>query len=299
MVDGIITEIKKFASHDGPGIRTTVFCKGCPLNCRWCSNPETIHSYPEVYFVSSRCKAFGDCIDVCPQNAIGPGQSRKIDRNRCDRCMICVRECPYGAFKQVGSRVTTQTVLDEILKDQPFFGDDGGLTLSGGEPLFQPDFSISLLKACHENGISTVLDTSGHAPTETVMSAMAHTDLVLLDIKHMAPKRHREGTGVDNRLILENAGLMATCSTVRISIPLIPGFNDTIENITETAEFAGSLGVDTIDVNPLHGLGADKYRCLGLESPYEQFDSVDQQHLRTILELIHSFGLKTTVGRMM
>ena len=299
MAKGIITELKKFASHDGPGIRTTVFFKGCPLRCKWCSNPETINSYPEVYYIASRCKAFGACLNICPQGAVHADTHEKIDRNLCDRCMKCVEECPNGAFKQVGTLTTAQWVLDEIEKDRPFYGSDGGMTLSGGEPLFQPEFAMALLKGCHDLGISTVLDTSGMASADIVQSAMPYTDMVLLDIKHMDPEQHRLGTGVDNHRILENAAIMARNSTVRFSIPLIPGFNDSTQNITETSEFARSLGVRHIDVNPLHQLGTDKYRYLGLTHPYDNCEPVDREHLDSIIRLIQSYGLKTTIGRMM
>lgn len=296
---GIITELKGFATHDGPGIRTTVFCKGCPLYCRWCANPETIHPHAQLYVLAGRCKEHKMCEAVCPEGAIRVGNGVQVDRQRCTKCLQCVEACPGGVFRQVGREMSVSQVLREVEKDRPFYGHDGGVTLSGGEPLFQPDFAISLLRNCRERGISTVLDTSGYAHADVVEEAVKYTDLVLLDIKHMSPREHRKGTGVDNGRILKNAMLMAGKTRVRISVPLIPGYNDSDANLAETSAFAVALGVDHVDVNPMHGLGADKYRCLGLVSPYGDIPPVTVEDVKKVKGLIGSYGLKVTVGRMM
>lgn len=295
----MITEIKSFATHDGPGIRTTVFCKGCPLHCRWCANPETISPREQLYFIANRCKSHGFCADICPEKAIRLGNETQLDRNACTECMACVNICPTEAFRQVGSHMAVEDVLQKLERDRPFFGDDGGLTLSGGEPLLQPEFSISLLRRSKMRGFTTVLDTCGYAPTEVVEQAVKHTDLVLLDIKHMDPGQHRRGTGKDNGFILKNAMYMARTTTVRISLPLIHGFNDSEKNLCETAAFALALDVTHIDINPMHCLGSDKYRSLGLEPPYDGLVSPTPEQTRQAVELIRSYGLKTTVGRMM
>jgi pyruvate formate lyase activating enzyme len=296
---GMITEIKKFATHDGPGIRTTVFLKGCPLHCRWCSNPETIASHSQLYFLPKRCKSFGACVDICPEKAVSMDMEAKVDRKKCTLCMKCVDECPNGAFKQIGEIYTLSDLIREIEKDKPFYGKEGGVTLSGGEPLFQAGFALQVLRGSKEIGISTVLDTSGCAASEVVREIMEYTDLVLLDIKHMDPDMHRQGTGVDNALILKNARIMASMRKVRVSLPLIPDYNDSEENLSATAEFARSLGVDHIDINPLHKLGADKYSCLGLKSPYDAYRSLDKQEVMKARDIIKASGLKVTVGRMM
>ncbi|MBN2570261.1 MAG: glycyl-radical enzyme activating protein [Deltaproteobacteria bacterium] len=298
-LSAVVTELKKFATHDGPGIRTTVFLKGCPLQCKWCSNPETMLPHRQLYFIAKRCKQFGECVDVCPAGAISMDMKNKIDRSACTLCMKCVQECPYNAFLQVGMHMSIDDVMKEIEKDIPFYGNDGGLTLSGGEPLYQSDFAIALLKRCREAGISTVLDTSGYASHEIVKDAMDYTDLVLLDIKHMNPEQHRKGTGVNNTLIFENAEIMAKKAKIRISLPLIPGFNDTEKNLIETARFAISLGIDHIDVNPLHTLGNAKYIYLGMDSPYEQYKEIEQQRIELAKSIFEGFDLKVTVGRMM
>lgn len=296
---GMITEIKKFATHDGPGIRTTVFLKGCPLHCRWCSNPETIASYSQLYFLPKRCKGFGGCVDICPEKAVSMDMEAKVNRKKCTLCMKCVAECPNNAFRQIGEIYTLSDLMREIEKDKPFYGKEGGVTLSGGEPLFQAGFALQILRSSKEIGITTVLDTSGCAASEVVREIMEYTDLVLLDIKHMDPDMHRQGTGVDNALILKNARIMASMSKVRVSLPLIPDYNDSEENLSATAEFARSLGVDHIDINPLHKLGADKYSCLGLKSPYDAYRSLDKQEVMKARDIIKASGLKVTVGRMM
>ena len=296
---GLVTEIKKFATHDGPGIRTTVFLKGCPLKCKWCSNPETISPYSQFYFVAKRCKNYGGCVDVCPVGAITMDNAAKIDRTKCTLCMECVNACPHGAFRQVGTYMSVDEVMEEIEKDTPFYGKDGGMTLSGGEPLYQSGFALSLLMRCHDKGISTVLDTCGYASPEIVKKAMDYTDLVLLDLKHMDPEMHKKGTGVDNALILKNARLIAEKTRVRISLPLIPDYNDSKENLSATAQFAKSLGVDHIDVNPLHILGTDKYTCLGLKPPYDLFRGLENNDVLRARDILEEAGMQVTIGRMM
>jgi pyruvate formate lyase activating enzyme len=276
-----------------------VFLKGCPLHCRWCSNPETIASHSQLYFLPKRCKSFGACVDICPEKAVSMDMEAKVDRKKCTLCMKCVDECPNGAFKQIGEIYTLSDLIREIEKDKPFYGKEGGVTLSGGEPLFQAGFALQVLRGSKEIGISTVLDTSGCAASEVVREIMEYTDLVLLDIKHMDPDMHRQGTGVDNALILKNARIMASMRKVRVSLPLIPDYNDSEENLSATAEFARSLGVDHIDINPLHKLGADKYSCLGLKSPYDAYRSLDKQEVMKARDIIKASGLKVTVGRMM
>lgn len=296
---GVITEIKKFATHDGPGIRTTIFLKGCPLRCKWCSNPETQQPYSQLYYISKRCKGYGACQNTCPVDAISMDKDNKINREKCSLCMQCVEACPSGAFKKVGRELTTAEVMKEIIKDIPFYRDAGGVTVSGGEPFFQPDFAIDLLKKCHKEGISTVIDTSGYANKEDVEEVLKYTDLILLDIKHLDPDKHKEGTGVSNEIILENAKRMAQKTKVRISLPLIPEFNDSREHLKEVADFVKSIGIEWIDINPLHTLGADKYKCLSLESPYVQFKPISNEKIKEAIEIMKSFDLKTTVGRMM
>ena len=300
-ISGMITEIKHFSIYDGPGIRTTIFLKGCPLRCKWCGNPETQFSYPQLYFIPKKCKDFGECMNVCPVDAISMYKDNKIDRLKCTLCMKCVQECPYGALEMVGKEIKVKELYNQILTDLPFYGDTGGVTLSGGEPLFQPDFSIKFLNFCHENGISTVLDTSGFADSEVVKEAIKFVDMVLLDIKHMDSEKHKLGTGVSNEIILKNADIFSKGDAkLRISVPLIPGFNDDLNNIKETAKFIKELKtVEFVDVLPMHTLGADKYHALGMVSPYSRLKQQDNEHLKEVIDIFSELNLQVTLNRMM
>lgn len=297
---GLTTEIKRFATHDGPGIRTTIFVKGCPLGCKWCSNPETQKPYPEIYFIARKCQECGECAKACPEDAITMDKERKIDRDRCTLCMRCVEVCKYGALEKVGVEVTPEEMAEKIEEDYPFYlRSGGGMTISGGEPLYQPDFTAQLCELCHEKNISTVLDTCGYAIAEDVKRVLKHIDVVLLDVKHMSPIEHKKWMGVSNELILENAKLMSSICDVRISLPLVPGVNDSEENLIRTIEFTKSLGIKYIDVMPLHKLGTSKYQFLGLESPFSDFDKVPEEKIDEVLRLIESYGLKATRERAM
>ncbi|WP_243120782.1 glycyl-radical enzyme activating protein [Pelotomaculum sp. FP] len=296
---GIIADIKKFETHDGPGIRTTVFIKGCFLSCRWCANPETQEPLPQLYFIPKRCKDFGACVDACPAGAISTNTDHKIDRQKCTYCMKCVEACPYSAFKQVGRIVTVDEVIEEVEKDKPFYGSDGGLTISGGEPLYQPVFTKELLKISKEKGISTVLDTTGYAKWEVLEDVLEYTDMVLLDIKHMDPVKHREWTGVSNKKILENAKLIADKCKTRISVPLVPGFNNSRDNLIATAEFLTTINAEWVDIVPLHSLGSSKYEFLGITSPYTEIGAISKEEVIKARDIFARYGFKTTIGRMM
>jgi pyruvate formate lyase activating enzyme len=297
-VTGVKTDIKRYAIHDGPGIRTTIFVKGCPLRCRWCSNPETWELYPQIYFKASLCRERGKCVEQCPVDAIGMNKDAKIDRGLCTLCMKCVEVCPHRALTVVGKEVTTGEMLAEAEKDIIFYRKSGGgVTISGGEPLFQPDFVSAILSLCHRRGISTTLDTCGYAKPEIVRMILENVDLVLLDIKHMDPVRHKKLTGLTNELILQNARLIASCCNVRISLPLIKGINDDRENILKTIEFAASLGVESIDIESFHRMGKDKYEMLGMRDPFSSFQRISSNEVDEVASTIRACGLKATKGR--
>lgn len=297
----MVSEITSFSTHDGPGIRTSVFLKGCPLRCRWCSNPETWNPVFQLYFMERKCTGCGKCEKVCPVQAIGPASQGKdrIKRDLCTLCKSCLNTCLLGAYRISGTLYEAKDLFRKIQRDKPFFGDNGGLTISGGEPLSQPEFVRELFSLCKEDGISTVLDTSGYGKWEDLENILPLTDLVLLDIKAMDNEVHQKWTGVSNQLILENAVRIAAKVPVRISLPLIPGVNDDKENLLKTAEFACKNGVEWMDINPFHALGAAKYESLGLESPYTQFRSMEKEEVEQAAELFRGNGLKVSVGRMM
>lgn len=300
-MQGMVSEITSFSTHDGPGIRTSVFLKGCPLRCRWCSNPETWNPVFQLYFMERKCTGCGKCEKVCPVQAIGSASQGKdrIKRDLCTLCKSCLNTCLLGAYRISGTLYEAKDLFRKIQRDKPFFGDNGGLTISGGEPLSQPEFVRELFSLCKEDGISTVLDTSGYGKWEDLENILPLTDLVLLDIKAMDNEVHQKWTGVSNQLILENAVRIAAKVPVRISLPLIPGVNDDKENLLKTAEFACKNGVEWMDINPFHALGAAKYESLGLESPYTQFRSMEKEEVEQAAELFRGNGLKVSVGRMM
>jgi len=299
-MSGIITEIKNFATHDGPGIRTTIFVKGCPLKCKWCANPETQKPYPEVYFFSRKCRECGECLTVCSEHAISMNKEKKINRKLCTLCMRCVEACQYGALEKIGTEVTTEEIIKKIEIDRPFYDrSNGGVTISGGEPLFQADFTSELFRICRERNIHTCLDTCGYAEEKYVKQVLKHVDLVLFDIKHMDPIKHKRWTGVSNDIIFKNLKLIAREREVRISLPLIPNANDDCDNIKKTIEHTASLGIKYIDVMPLHKLGQSKYEFLCLKSPFPNYNEISDEKLEEIMEFIGSSGLTATKGRSM
>jgi pyruvate formate lyase activating enzyme len=200
---------------------------------------------------------------------------------------------------QVGRMMTVDEVIEEVEKDKPFYGSEGGLTISGGEPLYQPGFTRELLKISKEKGISTVLDTTGYAKWEVFEDILEFTDMVLLDIKHMDPVKHKEWTGVSNKTILYNARLIAEKCETRISVPLVPGFNNSQDNLKATAEFLKTINVEWVDIVPLHSLGSSKFEYLGLASPYKEIGVINKEEVIKARDIFARYGFKTTIGRMM
>jgi len=298
---GIIFSIQRFSIYNGPGIRTAVFLKGCPLRCLWCSNPEGINPNLQIIFRRENCTNCGECVSACPFGAITMSKEKKIkiDYKHCNLCMKCVDACGYRrALEKVGEEITAEEVVKEVMKDIPFFkNSNGGITLTGGEPLFQIDFAKEILKICKEKSIHTTLDTSGYTKLSDVEKVIDFVDLVLLDIKHMDSHIHKKFCGKPNEVILENAKWLAKNTKVRISFPLIPGFNDSDENIKKVAEFAAQLKVEVIDIEPLHKLAEIKYKDLGMESPFRLWKKISDEEVAKVREIIESYGLKTTKGR--
>ncbi len=306
-VAGRIFNIQRFSIHDGPGIRTTVFFKGCPLHCPWCSNPESINPYPEIVTrFDTLCQHCDNCLAACKTGAIQviPGSPdsgsdeptrpiRRLDRSRCDGCFQCVAVCPTGALSTAGEQKDVQEILAVVEKDLPVYRNSGGgLTLSGGEPLQQPDFARSLLREGKRRGLHTVLDTTGLAAREVIASVLPYLDLVLYDIKHPEPDRHQAATGVDNGLIMENLYFLAAKKApVWLRVPLISGFNDDDQTIEKIIGLAGEIPDAKLFFLPYHQWGSGKYAGLGREYPMENKAAVPPERLESIASRCASAGM--------
>jgi pyruvate formate lyase activating enzyme len=299
---GVIFNIQTYSIHDGPGIRTTVFLKGCPLKCIWCQNPESQMVTPQLLFNDELCVGCGKCLQVCPEGAIKLHEGKSwTNRYACRGSGKCVEACPNEARNIVGRYVTAGEVFKEIMEDKIFYErSGGGVTLGGGEPLTSPEFTASLLRLCKSAGIHTALDTCGYAKWETIKQILLHVDLVLYDLKHMDPAAHRLYTGVSNDIILENAKRI--CKEPHISllarIPIIPGFNDSIGNIGATGRFiATELGASTeVYLLPYHKLGEVKYQRLEKPGNLVSINPPDEKCILKLKGVLESFGLKVHEG---
>ena len=297
---GIIFDIKRYAIHDGPGIRTTVFFKGCPLRCRWCQNPESWGAGLELSLRIGRCRACRQCLEACERGAIEFSSNRPVtDPSRCSLCGECVDACPTGAREIIGRQVTVAEILAEIEKDIVFYDQSGGgATFSGGEPLMQPDFLRELLLQCRAREIHTVVDTSGYAEPRVIETIADCVDLFLCDVKHMDSREHERLTGVGNELILANIQRLAVGGRkVTIRLPVIPSFNDDDQNLIATGEFVASLrDVTRIDLLPYHRGG--RYKAARFTREYEllEVDSSTDARLAAMVERLSGFGFTIRIG---
>ena len=307
---GVVFNVQRFTIHDGPGLRTELFLKGCPLRCKWCSNPESwkIGIEPGVY--KTKCisyKKCGSCADACPEGDLITfyrGKIKEIDRAKCTKCMKCYDECPSDAIKKWGNEMSVEECMDVIRRDRGYYDrSGGGVTVSGGDPLMQSDFVLELFKACKAEGIHTCCETTLHSKWENIEKLLPYTDLWISDLKHMDPKVHKKYTGLSNRQVLANMKkLVKKDVDLILRIPVIPDVNDDMENIEATADFIlNDLKgrVRTLQLLSFMRLGVEKYESLNI--PYGMGDiKVNrrsfQKHVRELAEYFNKRGIHCLVG---
>ncbi len=264
MQQGTIFNIQRFSIHDGPGIRTTIFLKGCPLGCAWCHNPESQHALPQIMVRAERCQGCGACVSACANGSAVITQGKRQPAT-CRACGNCVDVCAHDALELVGRTMTVTEVMQEIMKDELFYDQSGGgVSFSGGEPLLQAEFLENLLAACRRQGLHTVVDTCGYAPWPVLAKLAPLVDLFLFDVKLMDEARHKQYTGVSNRIILQNlTSLAALQKQIEVRVPIIPGVNDDRKNMEALAEFLRPLPILGVKLLPYHAYGVPKYAYLG------------------------------------
>ncbi len=307
---GYIFDIQGFSVHDGPGCRTLVFFKGCSLNCVWCSNPEGIFPKPQLLYNASKCIFDGLCAEACPENAISllppgnnPDQSEQVlflDRSKCLTCATfdCIPACCTGAMNLGGYKIQVDALFKTITRDRRYWGNRGGITITGGEPFFQPEFARELLQRCYSAYIHTAAETCGNIPWQNIAPSLPYLDWIFFDLKHMDPLRHRQMTRATNHLILKNGSRIAKEFTGRLvfRMPLIRGFNDDATNISAMISFIQSTGRNEINILPGHHLGREKYALLGMPYYTENFQDPGQEILQDIKARFDESGIHCYLG---
>ena len=295
---GIVINIQNYSVHDGPGIRTVVFLKGCPLSCKWCSNPESQSFKPQLAYSKNKCISLSECIrcgEICTAGALRQGDDDKILINwdTCTNCLDCVNACPAGALIAYGEKKTVKQVIDQVEKDATFYArSGGGMTLSGGEPFSQPEFALALLKEAKRRYIKTAVETCGIVSKAVLLEACKYINFMMMDIKSLNSEMHKEFTGLGNELVLENFKAVREAYPnlpIRVRTPVIPGFNDSKQDIQEIVDFLKDYHVE-YDILPYHRLGTQKYTNMGLEYPLGDV-ALDNDRFLELVEISKQIGI--------
>jgi pyruvate formate lyase activating enzyme len=297
-ISGIIFDIQRYSLHDGPGLRTNVFFKGCPLRCQWCANPESQQLQPELALFSHNCMACGQFEETCPVCWAG-SNGRGWSKDRVAEFDARARICPTGAIHWIGERRTAGEIIVEVLRDAPFYEDGGGMTLTGGEATMQPELAEALLRLAKAECVSTALETCGHTHWSVLARLLPYLDDILYDLKHVDGDLHRAYTGLGNELILSNlARLAALDAPVTVRVPLIPGFNASAEDVGAIAEFVVGLNgsVKKVDLLPYHTLGQAKYKALGRDYPWADHARLTEAEVERLVKVVESYGLPVSIG---
>jgi pyruvate formate lyase activating enzyme len=296
---GTVVQFERYAIHDGPGIRTVVYLKGCPLRCPWCHSPETQSPRPEVAIRSDRCIRCGTCLATCDHDAVVETiEGFDVDRDACQLCAECAAMCPTGAREIVGRTMTVGQVLAELERDVPCYDQSGGgVTISGGEPFMQPVFLEALAAKCRAHSLHTAIETCGLGDPDVFDRVAPYTDLFLYDLKLMDDERHRRITGGSNHVVFDNlARLVARGAKVRVRFPLIPGVNDDDENIVAMGAFVSSLGLSEVDILPYHRAGIAKYQRLGRPYDLPDVQPPSRGALVGVVGRLSRFGVSAHAG---
>lgn len=299
-MEGQVFNIMKYAVHDGPGIRTTIFLKGCPLNCWWCHNPESQELEPQLTFFPNRCIGCMDCISACNENAITAVNGTVVtDLNKCKNNGDCTLVCFAEAREMAGNSMSVDEVVKEVLKDKVFYDESGGgVTFSGGEPLMQSSFLVEILKRIKELGIHITIDTCGFAPSEVVKEVAQLTDLFLFDLKHMNSEKHEKYTGVSNTLILKNLNMLHKMGKdIKIRIPVIPGFNNSKVELEDFKNYISTLkNVKEVNLLPYHSIGQEKYNRIGRQYKMKDVKEPSDEDMEKAAILMDGCGVKVKIG---